>query len=91
MSAIASGIIAGIAPSTPKGAAMATATQGSEKVRELRLRRMAERQGLALHKSRRRDPHALDFGHYWLTKGTTLAGTRERGLDHIEAYLRGER
>jgi hypothetical protein len=71
---------------------MATATQGGEKVRELRLRRMAERQGLTLHKSRRRDPHALDFGHYWLAKDAKpVAGTRARGLDHIEAYLKGER
>ncbi len=71
---------------------MATATQGSEKVRELRLRRMAERQGLALRKSRRRDPLALDYGEYWLMRGRDLVPhTRGRGLDHIEAYLRGER
>ena len=38
----------------------------TEKIRENRLRRMAERQGLALHKSRRRDERALDFGTYGL-------------------------
>ncbi len=37
-----------------------------EKIRENRLRRMAERQGLALHKSRRRDPRAIDYGEMWL-------------------------
>src|SRR3712207_211748 len=39
-----------------------------EKVRENRLRRMAQRQGLTLQKSRRRDPYALDYGKYWLAK-----------------------
>lgn len=34
---------------------------------ENRLRRMAERQGLKLEKSRRRDPHAIGFGGYQLT------------------------
>lgn len=37
-----------------------------DKTRETRLRRMAERQGLRLVKSRRRDPRALDYGRYWL-------------------------
>jgi hypothetical protein len=36
----------------------------SIKVRENRLRRMAERQGLRLVKSRRRDPLAIDYGRY---------------------------
>lgn len=40
----------------------------SIKVRENRLRRMADRQGLRLMKSRRRDPRALDFGTYWLVE-----------------------
>jgi hypothetical protein len=40
-----------------------------EKIRENRLRRMAKRQGLELHKSRRQDPRALDYGRYWLTLG----------------------
>jgi hypothetical protein len=38
----------------------------SEKVRENRLRRAAERQGLTLSKSRRRDPRAKDYGTYQL-------------------------
>jgi hypothetical protein len=39
---------------------------GTEKIRENRLRRMAERQGLRLEKSRRRDPLAWDFETYQL-------------------------
>lgn len=38
----------------------------TDKVRENRLRRMAERQGLRLVKSRRRDPQAVDYGTYGL-------------------------
>lgn len=38
----------------------------ADKVRENRIRRMAERRGLVLRKSRRRDPGALDFGTYQL-------------------------
>jgi len=56
------------------------------------LRRMAERQGLQLHKSRRRDPRAIDYGEYWLTAGADLVPhTRGKGLDGIERYLKGER
>jgi hypothetical protein len=43
----------------------------SVKVRETRLRRKARRQGLELQKSRRRDPHALDYGTYQLVDATT--------------------
>ncbi len=35
-----------------------------EKVRENRMRRMAERQGYCLIRSRRRDPLALGYGKY---------------------------
>lgn len=38
----------------------------ADKVRENRLRRAAERQGLRLEKSRRRDPRALGYGTYQL-------------------------
>jgi hypothetical protein len=58
----------------------------AEATRERRLRRMAERQGLALTKSRRRDPRALDYGRYRLVRGrTTVLDTR--ALDDVEAYL----
>ena len=43
---------------------------------------MAERQGLKLRKSRRRDPYALDYGLYMLVDGRTNAivhGDHERG------------
>lgn len=60
----------------------------AEKVREIRLRRMAERQGLTLSRSRRRDPRALDFGKYWLRKGDQLVTAEDGiGMDEVEAYL----
>ena len=73
-----------------------------EKVRENRLRRIAERQGLRLEKSRRRDLRAVDYGAYFLIDGPaqksggdnwrsrTLA-TSDQGisLDEAEAYLMG--
>ena len=66
------------------------------KVREIRLRRAAERQGLMLRKSRRRDPRAYDFGAYWLVDPSTdaiVAGDGRFGasLDEIEAWLAGGR
>ena len=76
---------------------MALSTQ--EKVRENRLRRMAERQGLRLVKSRRRDPRAIDYGLYTLVSdrtNTVVAGTErttgrpEFTLDDVEAWLTGE-
>lgn len=72
-------------------------TAQAEKVRENRLRRMADRQGLRLHKSRARDPRSNDFGLYWLTDIQTsgLVFGRTPGdyhyeaadLDDIEQYL----
>lgn len=37
-----------------------------DKIRENRLRRMAQRQGMTVHRSRRRDPLAIDFGTFAL-------------------------
>ena len=45
----------------------------NDKTRETRLRRMAERQGLRLVKSRRRDPFAKDYGLYWVVSPDTEA------------------
>ena len=60
----------------------------SEKVREIRLRRAAERQGLRLTRSRRRDVRALDYGKYWLLRDDeAVTPTEGVGLDEIEAYL----
>jgi hypothetical protein len=58
------------------------------KVRENRLRRMAERQGLRLEKSRRRDPRAVDYGTYRLINpqrdAVVLAGA---ALGAVESEL----
>jgi hypothetical protein len=43
----------------------------TDKVRENRLRRMAERRGLRLEKSRRRDPMAADYGTYQIIDNDT--------------------
>jgi hypothetical protein len=48
----------------------------SAKVRENRLRRMAERQGYRLVKSRRRDPLAVDFGRYRVETADGVEATR---------------
>ena len=65
-----------------------------EKVRENRLRRAAERQGLKPQWSRRRDPRALDYGRYWLTDLHTwreVAGDMNGcTLDEIEQALNRE-
>ena len=65
-----------------------------QKVRENRLRRMAERQGLALEKSRRRDPYALDYGTYQIvdpdTSGLVASGLDSgfgMTLDEVEKWL----
>lgn len=70
----------------------------AEKTRETRLRRMAERQGLQLVKSRRRDFRASDYGMYMIVDPTSngvVAGTAGTGrpnftIDDVEDYLRGE-
>jgi hypothetical protein len=61
--------------------------ESGQKVRENLLRRMAKRQGLALHKSRRRDPYATGYGTYWLTRGRRQV-SENVDLDAIEAYLK---
>lgn len=65
----------------------------ADKARENRARRKAERQGLQLLKSRRRDPDAVDFGGYMLIDNERGAvfGTDpisySASLDEIEAWL----
>lgn len=78
-----------------------TTTDIAARVRENRLRRMADRYGLRLTKSRRRDPKALDYGLYALfdirtnfTVNQLLLGRYAHGwtLDDVENYLtEGER
>ncbi len=65
-----------------------------EKVHENRVRRMAERQGLKVEKSRRRDPRAYDFGTYQLVdpnNNTIVAGNHQTGygmtIEEVEAAL----
>ena len=66
-----------------------------EKVRENRLRRMAERQGLRLVKSRRRDPLALDYQlyalisekEYGIESGWQKGGRFGYTLDEVEERL----
>lgn len=56
------------------------------KTRENRLRRVAERQGLAFSKSRRRDPRAVDYGHYYLHRdGVQILDAAN--LDEVEEFL----
>jgi hypothetical protein len=63
------------------------------KVRENRLRRAADRQGLFLSRRRRRDPNARDFGRYALlrdgqpTHGVDMDGFYTLTLDMVEAIL----
>jgi hypothetical protein len=76
---------------------MATRTGGNvnEKVYENRLRRKAKRQELELVKSRRRDPDATDFGHYWLAPEGDPDRSSWQGpfsdLGQVEAALTGPR
>jgi hypothetical protein len=66
----------------------------ADKIRENRLRRMAERQGLTLQKSRRRDALAWDYETYQLRDAKTHRLVYQRGgqeyglsLDAIETFL----
>jgi hypothetical protein len=68
-----------------------------EKVKENRLRRAADRQGLRLVKSRSRDPNAMDFGLYALidiqTNGAVNPSLAGRWvctwtLEQVEDYLK---
>ena len=73
----------------------------AEKVRENKLRRKAVRQGYRLEKSRRRDPHATDFGLYALISNRTnfpvnpenkwMNSIHSWTLDRVEAHLNGRR
>lgn len=64
-----------------------------ERVRDNRLRRMAERQRLRVTKSKRRDPMAWDYGLYWLVDANGRRVTADDGMDAeaVEAWLRGDR
>lgn len=68
----------------------------SEKARETRLRRMADRQGFKLVKSRLRDPKATGYGRYVLINiirnaavpdGLGPTGQPNMTLDEVEEWL----
>jgi hypothetical protein len=66
----------------------------AEKVRENRLRRMAERQGYRLVKSRRRDPRAWDYDRWMIVGIDTNAvvagaepGRPSWTIDEVEEWL----
>ena len=66
----------------------------TEKIRENRLRRAAERQGYKLVKSKRRDPRAIGYGGWTIANVAT--GKVEAGangfinVDEVERFLNGE-
>jgi hypothetical protein len=69
-----------------------------QKVHEARVRRMIDRQGYLLEKSRRRDPRAVGYGNYRIvdpTTNTVVAGAGRAGyamsLDEAEAWATEER
>jgi len=74
-------------------------TDTALRTREARARRAAERQGLRLQKSRRRDPRAWDYGGYQLIDpyANTLVFGSAAGhgfgasLEQIERWLDGDR
>jgi hypothetical protein len=67
---------------------MTDTDEQDDKVRENRLRRMAERQGFALSKNRRRDPQAWDYGLWFLINPDLNAIVLENvHLDDVEEWL----
>jgi hypothetical protein len=69
-------------------------SEGSAKVKENRIRRVAARRGYQLLKSRRRDPKAYDYGGYMLTDlqtGGVVFGAAPYAyaatLEEVETFL----
>jgi hypothetical protein len=70
----------------------------TDKTRETRLRRLADRRGLRLQKSPRRDPRAWDFGTYqlvdaregWLVAEQITGQGFGMSLDDVEEWLTGQ-
>ena len=93
--------LAGMSLGIAAGITSSMAASTKEKMRENRLRRMAERQGFALHKKRRHDPRALDYGEVWLRPVALPSSERwdddgigpfrdeggRSALDHVEEWL----
>jgi hypothetical protein len=70
---------------------MTARISNDEKVRENRLRRAAERQGLRLQKARRRDPRAWDYGRWYVvdSDGVCVSTGQPFDLDQVERFLLG--
>lgn len=60
----------------------------AEKTQEIRVRRMLDRQGYKLSKSRRRDPKALDYGTFTISRGA--AKFKVNSLDEAEQWALAE-
>ena len=58
-----------------------------EKVRENKVRRVAERRGFTVVKSRRRDPMAVDYGRFQLFEAHGKMLALEGSLSEVERYL----
>jgi hypothetical protein len=63
--------------------------KAAEKVREARVRRMLARQGYTLSRSRRRDPRAVDYGVYAISRDGTVI-YEASGLDDAERWTLAE-
>ncbi len=63
------------------------AMTAAEKMQAQRVRRKAARQCLRLSKSRRRDPDAVDYGRWTLTRNPTGEVVASGALADIERYL----
>jgi hypothetical protein len=95
ISGIPSGTLSSMTTRIPTADEISAMTIQEYKVLENRLRRAAERQGLRLEKSRRRDPRAIDYGRYALIDpaygGTVHAsapwGIYALDLEDIAHYL----
>jgi len=59
----------------------------AEQVRENRLRRMAERQGFRLEKSRRRDLRAVDYGTFAIVRGAETVAGPGLTVEEVEQFL----
>jgi hypothetical protein len=87
-----SGIVSGLSSGIVSG--ILSGMDTAAKTQENRVRRMAERQGLQLQRSRRRDPRARDYGRYRivdLATNSVVAGGQAADysldLEDAERYL----
>jgi len=63
----------------------------ADKVRDNRVRRMAERQGFALRKVRRRDPRALEYAYFIIDPRPNAMIAGPASLDAVEDWLTSHR